>query len=150
MKKVTLLIILISLIGCTAPTPSPTVIPTSAISGCGLQEMGKYSSIIMPIYTRWGAVVQNAYTAKPGDVTTDINTLRAIDAEFKGVFPPACLNDLHKALLSASDYTIKGFSAYSSGEAEAKITDYFARANSMLAFIYSQMKILTDKTQQSS
>jgi hypothetical protein len=150
MKKITILIILLSLVGCAAPTPSPTAIPTSAISGCGLQEMGKYSSIIMPIYTRWGAAVKKAYSAKPGDVATDINILQAIDAEFKGVFPPACLSDLHKALLSASDYTIKGFSAYSSGETEAKISEYFARANSMLAFIYSQMKILTDKTQQSS
>jgi hypothetical protein len=150
MKKLIILIVLLSLVGCATPTPSPTVTPTSAISSCSVAEVGKYSSVIMPIYTRWGAAAQKAYSTKPGDLAPDISNLQSIDAEFKGVFPPACLSDLHKALLSASDYMIKGFSAYASGEAEAKITDYFAKANSMLAFIYNQMKILNDKIQQGS
>ena len=61
--------------------------------------MGKYSSIIMPIYTRWGAAVQKAYSAKPGDVATDIINLQTIDAEFKGAgLSTRTLKDVKKAL----------------------------------------------------
>ena len=99
MKKLTLLIILLSLVSCTAPTPSPTVMPTSNISNCDPKDMEKYSAIIMPIYNRWAEAIQKAYAAQPANLATEITTLQGIGGEFKGVFPPACLSELHKVLL---------------------------------------------------
>lgn len=147
MKKITLSIILLTLVACATPTPSSTAMPTSAISSCAPQELGKYSSFIMPIFNRWGTAVQKAYSVKPTELSTEITNLQTIDAEFKGIFPPACLVELHKALLSTSDYMIKGFTSIYSGDAEAKIADYFARANSMLAITVKELKAITTKTQ---
>ena len=41
---------------------------------------------------------------------------------------------------------IKGFTVLSSGEAEAKVVDYFARANAMLTVIASELLKITGKT----
>jgi hypothetical protein len=147
LKKLTLLIILISLVSCASPTPSPTIITTSAISNCDPKDMEKYSASLMPFYTKWAEAMKKAYATQPENLSAEISTLQEFDGGFKSIFPPACLTELHKALLSASDYMIKGFSALSSGEAEAKVADYFARANTMLAFTINELKIITVKTQ---
>lgn len=147
MKKIIQFILILSLAGCASPTPAPTTIPTSAISSCDPKDMNSYSTVIMPIYMRWVETIQKANNDQPADLSAEINSLLGIDGEFRSIFPPACLSDLHKALLLASDYMLKGFSALSSEEAEATVTDYFAKANTMLAFTTNELKKITDMTQ---